>query len=351
MTPQRTIAAKKDPDSPSSVSMLRLIGWLVLGPLVLGAAILASYRAAAALREAKSADAAAPKTGRFVQAGDVRVYIQETGPVTGSPVLFIHGTGAWSEIWRETMQALASRGYRAIALDVPPFGFSERPDDASYGDEAQARRILGVVDALGLAPVTLVGHSFGGRPTVQATFLAPEKVRALVLIDAALDLHMPPGSAEHAKPALERVLSIGPMRNALVAATITNPALSRRLLTMLIANDSAATPERIDMLQRPFIVNGTTSAVGAWLVPFLTVRERSATTERERYKGLTMPTLVLWGARDDLTPLAQGRELASLIPGAELSILGNAGHIPAIEDPAGVNAALVGFLERHAARR
>jgi pimeloyl-ACP methyl ester carboxylesterase len=57
-----------------------------------------------------------------------------------------------------------------------------------------------------------------------------------------------------------------------------------------------------------------------------------------------MPTLVLWGARDEITPLAQGRDIASLIPGAAWAELPKAGHIPAIEDPAGFDAAVLQFL-------
>ena len=71
---------------------------------------------------------------------------------------------------------------------MPPFGFSSRPENANSGDETQARRILGVIDALRLQRVTLVGHSFGGRPTMQAFFLDPSHVARLVLVDVALGL-------------------------------------------------------------------------------------------------------------------------------------------------------------------
>ena len=99
------------------------------------------------------------------------------------------------------------------------------------------------------------------------------------------------------------------------------------------------------MLQRPQSLSGTTEAYGAWLVPFLTSREHSRSTETARYRSLLMPTLVIWGARDAVTPLAQGRHLAGLIPGARLEVLPTAGHIPAIEAGKQFDAALVGFLQ------
>ncbi len=102
-------------------------------------------------RESKSNFEAAPSGGRLIQAADMRVFIQEMGPENGAPVLLVHGTGAWSEIWRETMEQLAMAGFRAIAIDVPPFGYSDKPHDAdSYTREKQAKRIVGILDALGI---------------------------------------------------------------------------------------------------------------------------------------------------------------------------------------------------------
>lgn len=273
-------------------------------------------------------------------------------------MVLVHGTGAWSEIWRETMHALAARGYRAIALDMPPFGFTSRPSNVDYGDDAQGRRILGVLDALGIERATLVGHSFGGRPTMQAAFLAPDRVERLVLVDAALDLertiHHTPDSTPPApsvatgSPLLRAALGVRPLRDAVVASTLTNPRLTGWLLSKLIANQDAVTAERVAMLQRPFVVTGSTSRLGEWLVPFATTRTTSLATDRWRYRTLCVPTLVLWGARDSITPLDQGEDLARLVPNARLVVLRDAGHIPAIENPRGFESALVAFLDTRA---
>jgi pimeloyl-ACP methyl ester carboxylesterase len=138
--------------------------------LFLPIVVLIAYRVAAARRETRVSADVAPKSGHFVRAADVEMFVQEVGPPSGAPVVLIHGTGAWSEIWRQTLDTLAAHGFRAIALDMPPFGFSERPANATYTDEAQARRILGVLNALQLDSVTLVGHSFGGRPDDDGVF-------------------------------------------------------------------------------------------------------------------------------------------------------------------------------------
>ncbi|HEY2851456.1 MAG TPA: alpha/beta hydrolase [Gemmatimonadaceae bacterium] len=304
--------------------------------------VLLGFRGAAAIRESRPRGTAAPSGGKFVHAADVDMFVQEAGPDDGVPVVLIHGTGAWSEIWRATLDTLAAEGFHAIALDMPPFGYSQRPASADYGDAAQAKRILGVIEALRLPQVVLVGHSFGARPTVEAVLRAPSLVRSLVLVDAALDLHMP-ATVPPSGPSVVRVAPPS-IRNALVAATLTNPLLTRRLLQTLIARDEAATTERVQMLQRPFTVLGTTAAFGEWLVPFVTVRERSLATDPKRIHSLRMPALVIWGDRDEITPLAQGRELAALLPNAQLKVLRGVGHIPAIEASGAFNGALVEFL-------
>jgi pimeloyl-ACP methyl ester carboxylesterase len=341
----------------------RLLGVLLL-VIVL---VLAGFRIAAARREMHLRHDAAPKTGRFVQAADVELFVQEEGPPAGAPVVLVHGTGAWSEIWRGTMHALAGAGYRAIALDMPPFGYSSRPTSADYGDDAQARRILGALDALQIERATLVGHSFGARPTMQATFLAPQRVARLVLVDAALDLlrgcageevrgcavavrtSFPPSEASGPWP-VRAVLGAPPLRDAVVAATLSNPRMTGWLLAKLVSNrEAAVTPERIAMLQRPFVLDGWTHGLGEWLAPFATTRTSSLATDRSRYATLTMPTLVLWGARDSLTPMTQGEDIARLIRGARWEVLPRAGHIPAIEDEPSFDAALLDFLRATAA--
>jgi pimeloyl-ACP methyl ester carboxylesterase len=272
------------------------------------------------------------------------MFVQEAGPPDGPAVLLIHGTGAWSEIWRRTIDTLAARGYHAVAVDMPPFGFSSRPGNADYGDEAQARRILGVIDALHLERVTLVGHSFGGRPTMQAFFLDPSNVARLVLVDVALGLDTTKAASTAGWP-MRALLGIPAVRNGFVAGTLTNPAFTSRLLRGLVADTTAITPARIAMFQQPFVLEQTTASFGAWLGPFIMTTERSLATDRARYGTIAVPTLVLWGVLDSVTPIDQGRDLARLIPVSSRVELAGVGHIPAIEAPDRFNAALLAFLD------
>src|SRR5471030_2129902 len=119
--------------SPSSLRTL--LRWtLRIVFTVAGIAILAliGFRYAAHEREARAPQDAAPKGGRYVKARDVEIFVQEAGRAGAPVVLFVHGTGAWSEAWRACLDAAAGAGFHAVALDLPPFGYSTRPADVSY---------------------------------------------------------------------------------------------------------------------------------------------------------------------------------------------------------------------------
>lgn len=323
--------------------MKRLLscGLAVVGAvLVLASAGLFWSSWGAVQRETESARDTAPAGGRFVHAADVDVYIQEAGPDAGPVVLFVHGSGAWSGVWGDSMSTLAAAGFRAVAIDLPPFGYSQRPASTRYRIADQARRIVGVLDALGVDQATLVGHSFGGGPTAEAAMLAPNRVRKLVLVDAALSISDAPTPAPPALP-VRAVLAFSPLRNALVAAFLTNPRFTRRLLQGFIANPRAASDRWVEIYQRPLGVQGSTQAVSAWLPELVAPAQKSASESPAAYAKLTMPVELIWGDMDTITPLSQAQHLASLLPTVPLTMLDGIGHIPQIEDGARFGEALL----------
>ncbi len=333
--------------SPGNVE--RKITRIVTMVVALLVVALVWFRVAARNRETLSRSLASPLTGRFLRAGDLQMFVQEDGPPEGSPVLFVHGFGGWSQIWRRTMDTLAAKGFHVVAVDMPPFGFSERPTDADYSDEAQGRRILDVAEALHLTGITLVGHSFGARPAMEAYFLDSLRFSRIVLVDAALGLSEM-GKVRPQRYALRTLLAIAPLRNALVAATLTNPAFTGRLLRRLVADQSTVTPEYVTMVQRQLGVEHTTTAIGAWLRPFLLSHERSLVVMSPLYESIGVPTLVLWGESDSVIPVEEGRDLAKLIPGAKFVELPGVGHVPAIEAPQRFDEELTQFLQANVER-
>lgn len=327
----------------------RTVRWTLycFGAAVLGVfLVLVAFSWQASRREVQTAAVSAPPTGRFVKAADVDVFIQEAGPANGSVVLLIHGTGAWSEAWRESMTALANAGFHAVAVDLPPFGYSQRPGNHRYGKQDQATRIIGVLDALNISRVTLVGHSFGGGPTMEAAFLAPDRVKALVLVDAALGIKAAGQEEQPPSEILRAFLAARPLRDAVVATFLTNPLFTKRLLGLFIADPAHATPARVSVYQRPLAVSGSTQAIGEWLPELLAPPGNPASTNPASYQALRIPVFVVWGEDDTITPLSQGQHLTSITPGAELVVMKQVGHIPQIEDAPGFNDLLVKLLAR-----
>src|SRR6266508_4822040 len=137
-----------------------VIGATVVVALAIAVVLTAlGFRGAAAWRERFDAADVAPPTGHYVATRSGRIFLQEAGPRDGIAIVLFHGTAAWSELWRHTISRLASAGFRVIALDIPPFGFSDRP--GSYTRTDQAARVRDVLDELAIQTAIIVGHSFG----------------------------------------------------------------------------------------------------------------------------------------------------------------------------------------------
>jgi pimeloyl-ACP methyl ester carboxylesterase len=298
--------------------------------------VVTSFRLAASIRETGARAQLAPRTGHLVPTRSGRVFVQEKGPEGGIPVVLFHGTAAWSELWRHTSDALAAAGFHVIALDLPPFGFSDRP--GSYTRQDQAARINDVLDALKAEPAIIVGHSFGAGAATELAMRYPDRARALVLVDAALGLTAAPSDAPW-------VVQPQWIREVLVSLTITNPVATQMLLKSLIAKKERALPEYVAILQRPLAQRDSTSDIADWLYYFLGTDTDAASADRNAYAKLEVPVAILWGDKDTITPVEQALDLRTLLPSdTELTLLRGLGHIPQIEDPGMFNDALLKTL-------
>ncbi|MES2936821.1 MAG: alpha/beta hydrolase [Pseudomonadota bacterium] len=316
----------------------------LVGVLALGVAALAAWLGYAQWRtaqtETRSRQEAAPAGGRWLRAFDTDIHVREWGLPTARPLLLVHGTGAWAGTWVSNADALASAGFRVVAMDLPPFGFSVPPASRDYSREAQARRIQAVMAQLG-GQVTLVGHSFGGGPAAEAAMREPARVEHLVLVDAAIGLQPDAAPPCEGGGVAGAVLGWRGLRTALVSAAGTEPAFSGFWLSQFVARKEAVTPQRTAIYQQPFAARGFSQGLGDWAHQFATGCEVPASVRPESFRALRIPVSLLWGADDSITPLAQAQRLKSLLPRAQLKVLPGVGHIPQIEDVAQFNAAAV----------
>lgn len=337
--------------SPSiAVRVLKWVGRATASLFVFVLVVLIFFSWQTHRRETQTILEAAPSSGRFIEADHTKIFIQEAGARSGQPVLLIHGTGAWSEIWRETISPLVRAGFHVIAMDVPPFGYSEKPHGAAaYGRENQAKRILGVLDALDLRNAVVVGHSVGARPTIEAALENPARIEKLVLVDPALGFQPDSNATAHFeqnRPSwfARTFWSLQPLRNAALSTYGTNPLSTKRLFRSFVSRKEAVTDARVQMLQQPLSITNTTNAQGEWLEMLLVSQDTSLASEFSSFQKLHMPVLVIWGASDTVTPLWQGKQLHALIPNSQLSVIEGVGHIPYIENAEAFNNALLKFL-------
>lgn len=326
-------------------TMFRLLRGILKAVLVL-IAVAALYVAVSALyvyaREQDSPRMAAPPGGRFTEAVGVRVFSHAYGPVSETtPILLVHGTGAWSGTWFSLIPALRAAGYPVIAVDLPPFGYSGKSARLDFSRSAQAERLAAVLDEYGVRRAIVVGHSFGGGPALELALRMPERVERLVLVDAALGLESDVPDA--GSPAC-RVLAQESLRWPLLAGTATNPLWSKTLLRGFVARKEAVTDARISEYRRPATLVGTTSALGAWAFHFACAGEHGVSTNEDRIRELRPSLTLIWGSADTVTPLSQARHLQSLLPQAPLHVIEHAGHIPHIEDPSQFERTLLGVL-------
>lgn len=308
----------------------RIVVWV----LVVAVVVPAGFRGAAALRERVPLAEALPGEGRVIETAAGGIFVQEAGPEEGPVLLFAHGTAAWSGLWRPVVEEMGARGWRAVAFDMPPFGYSDRDAEGEYGRVRQAERLLALVEALEVRPV-LVAHSYGAGPGIEAVMRAPEAFAGLVVVNGAIGL----GSHE-TDTRLPLPLRSRWGREAGMALSGTNPLLTGFFLRGLIHVKEAATDEVVAVLQRPLVREGTTRAFAQWLPTLLLPPDDALSTRAESYGALALPVAYIWGEEDTVTPLSQGEALADLTPGAQLITLPGVGHIPQIEDRAAFTLAL-----------
>lgn len=237
----------------------------------------------------------------------------------GPPLLFLHGGGI-AGVWLPIHQLLADR-FEVFAPDHPGFGKSddlplvETVDDLVY-------HYLELLDRLGLERVSLVGASFGGWLAAELAVHSPHRLEALVLV-APVGLRIP----EH--PIADLFYMTPPQK---VEALFYDPGFAVTIFP--------AEPDVEFILQA--YRNDTALARYAWH-PFM----NDPKLER-RLGRITVPTLVLAAADDQIVPRAHGERYAARIPGARLEVIENAGHAVFVEEPARVAEPALRFLEQAA---
>jgi 3-oxoadipate enol-lactonase len=248
-----------------------------------------------------------------------RIGYLEAGGGDATPIVFLHGVGSDKSVWRPQL-AHFGQTRRAVAFDYPGYGESEFVEGATRDDYAAA--ILAAMDALGIERAHICGLSLGGVIAVALHAAASERCASLIIADS-FAVH-PDGQGIHD-------------RSIAASQTMTMREFAEARSGVLLG--SAATPEfRIEVIETMAAIDPAAFRLGVVAVWLADQRDRAA--------SVGVPTLIIVGDEDVVTPPVLSEELHKLVPGSGLERIAAAGHLTNAEQPQAFNMAIESFLSQ-----
>ncbi len=264
-------------------------------------------------------------------------YMEEMSDENGPTFVLLHGSLFNVYTWSEVIDFFGDHG-RVIVYDQIPYGLSEKPvagewaEDNPYTSQAAVDQLLSFLDALNIDEAILVGNSYGGVLAAQAALVEPERVKALVLADAAVYVEEEVPAWLMNLPQVRRLGLLFARRlgqsEAFIRQTYRDPELisgERMALTM---------------------VNTRVENWDTALWEYLRVWGTDAIDLTDRIDQIQQPTLVISGDSDAIVPLADSQRLHSELPRAELAVLTACGHVPQEECPEQFEEAVAVWLSK-----
>lgn len=259
---------------------------------------------------------------RFVRAAGLTWHVQRLGE--GPACLLLHGAGAASHAWRLIAPRLASR-FTVLVPDLPGHGFSDFPEDRHLGLENLARSVGAVLEAEGVEPELVIGHSAGGAILARAILDGGLRPRLFVGLNPAL---WPiPGMGGRAFSLAARLMSQTLLAPQLVARRARDPEAIRRIVAQTGSEIDAHGLQLYGRLaQSAGHVAGTIQMLASWDLEGLA----------SRLEGSPTRTLFIVGAKDRAVPPGRALALARRMPAARAVMIEGAGHLLNEEAPAQV---------------
>ena len=241
---------------------------------------------------------------------------EETGGGDAVPIVFLHGVGSDKSVWRPQL-AHFGRTRRAVAFDYPGYGDSDPAPEATNRDDYTSA-IVSAMRALGIARAHICGLSLGGVIAIAMHHADAQRCASLVLADT-FAAH-PEGQAIYDRS---------------IAASNDLCAMAEARVDVLLAQpaDPAIRSEVVETMARIAPAAYRIGAKAVWLAD-----------QRDRAERIDVPTLVLCGAEDKVTPPQLSHDLADLVPAAKLVVIEGAGHIANLEKADAFNRSVARFI-------
>jgi triacylglycerol lipase len=239
----------------------------------------------------------------------------------GPPLVLIHGIGGDADQWAFVFGALSAAN-RVIAFDLLGFGRSDKPA-IDYRVEGYVEFLDRLLRAIGIHRSAVLGHSFGGWIAAEFALRFPECVEKLVLVDAA---GIDAGAAEIP-----------------IDLNVSSRRAMREAFEFMFHDQAFASDALVDLAYALHLERGDGYAIRSALATLADPREKLDA----RLSELRVPTLLVWGERDALTPVAMAREFHRRIAGSRLELIPECGHLPPLEKAAEFARAVTRFLREH----
>jgi len=254
--------------------------------------------------------------------GDMKLHYrvwQPASPDSSLPWVFmVHGMGASTWSWEENAPALTAKGFTVVAVDVPPFGFSDKNPNFNQSPQSRGRLFLDLNDQI--KPGVrwhLVGHSMGGGIVQAMAILDPDRIGRVVLVAPALFI-----SPSSMVPRGSNLLRFRPFE--WIAAGVGKVSLVRPAkIRELLVSAYGAEPDAVDVAEyhRALSQPGFARAF---------IRASSATSSGDPIDGsrFNRPALAIWGERDTWVPYARMTSTLTKLPTVESILFTGSGHCP-----------------------
>ena len=252
----------------------------------------------------------------------------------GPAILFVHGLGASWQSWLEQLPEFAA-SHRVVAMDLPGFGYSESPSE-DISIEYYARWTAQFMDVLGIESAAVVGNSMGGFVSAELAIKVPARVQRLVFVSAAIFWQ----NRRRAQPLVQLArMSDAVVARALVRAT-DDIATRRRLRYAALATAGFRYPQYVSDELAHEMVRSARRTDG-----FLPALQALAGYDLEKeLPKISCPTLIVWGANDQLVSVKDAERLEDLIPDSRREVFERTGHVAMLERPERFNRLLREFL-------
>ena len=262
-----------------------------------------------------------PEYSWFTRVDDARIHYQEAGEEDAPPVILIHGFISSNLIWSHILLPLASAGFRVIAPDLPGYGYSDKPRDALYTIDEQARAVVGLMNRLGLESATIVGASYGGAVAAMMALDYPERVQKLILVGTV-------SNDDATKKLLLRISRFPIVGDVVTPLFLGSRWILRKRMQNMYRRMGKPINERMVAARHHLLETANTHRA-----MIRTARRWSANRIEREASLIRQPTMLVWGDQDDHIPLDHAVRLRDAIPNARLIVFRNCGHLPPAEYP------------------